>query len=500
MSGSYCNHSTSGKGRGAPAARKTEGGASRRNRQRSALQASSILANRMAIEGLEPRLLMSADAVPIQGSIDVPGETDQFVFQLTQPKKIYFDSLTNTPLNWSLTGPGGAVVQNRAIGSSDSLDTSGSNVMDLQVGEYTITVDGAADRTGAYAFRLLDLASAQGIALDQRIAASNPGKETDLYKFDVALGETVFFDTHTLSGQTVSWRLLGPDGELVTGPQYYGDSGPMALSRTGTGTRNTIARITYQRFFRRYLKLSGMSGTVREVAGELWADYGVRVDAVPRNRPNQRQDRGHVMWRTLDEKWHAVAQEVLAVQHGEGQRPILIGTRSVADSERVALELQRLGIAHRVLNARQDAEEAEIVAAAGQCGAVTVATNMAGRGTDIELSSEARAAGGLHVVLTAFHETARIDRQLFGRAGRQGDPGSTCSITSAEDELYLLHAPFWRRVLLASAKSWPVHGGPADWLRKAAQGAAERHHASVRRQTELHEERLKKALAFSGAD
>lgn len=267
-----------------------------------------------------------------------------------------------------------------------------------------------------------------------------------------------------------------------------------------TGTRNTIARITYQRFFRRYLKLSGMSGTVREVAGELWADYGVRVDAVPRNRPNQRADRGHVMWRTLEEKWHSVAQEVLAVQRGEGQRPILIGTRSVADSERVALELQRLGIAHRVLNARQDAEEAEIIAAAGHCGAVTVATNMAGRGTDIELSAEAKAAGGLHVVLTAFHETARIDRQLFGRAGRQGDPGSTCAITSAEDELYLLHAPFWRRVLLASVKTWPVNGGPADWLRKVAQGAAERHHASVRRQTELHEERLKKALAFSGAD
>ncbi|MEJ7935480.1 RNA helicase SecA [Sphingobium sp. AN558] len=267
-----------------------------------------------------------------------------------------------------------------------------------------------------------------------------------------------------------------------------------------TGTRNTIARITYQRFFRRYLRLAGMSGTIREVADELWADYGVRVDAVPRNRPNQRIDRGHEMHRDAAAKWLAVAQAVASVQRGENGRPVLIGTRSVGDSEAVSAALAQAGIDHRVLNARQDAQEADIIAGAGHVGAVTVATNMAGRGTDIELSDAAKKAGGLHVILTAFHETSRIDRQLYGRAGRQGDPGTTQAITAIDDELYAGYAPFWRKILQSSVNSWPIAGGPADWLRRAAQRSAERHHAVTRRQTELSEDRLRKAMAFTGRD
>ena len=151
-----------------------------------------------------------------------------------------------------------------------------------------------------------------------------------------------------------------------------------------------------------------------------------------------------------------------------------------------------------MLNARQDGEEAEIVAAAGQIGAVTVATNMAGRGTDIELSPEARTAGGLHVILTAFHETQRIDRQLYGRAGRQGDPGSTEAITALDDELYRLFAPAAAKALGSTVKGWPVRDGPAEWLRRWAQTTAERRHAAVRRQTELGEDRLRQSMAFSG--
>ena len=265
-----------------------------------------------------------------------------------------------------------------------------------------------------------------------------------------------------------------------------------------SGTRNTMARITYQRFFRRYLRLSGMSGTVKETAPELWADYGLKVTVVPRNRPNLRRDRGHRLHADAASKWAAVAEAVRTVREEEGQRPILVGTRSVGDSEAVAAALDRIGIACRILNARQDAEEAEIVAAAGRIGAVTVATNMAGRGTDIELSKEAHAAGGLHVILTAFHETPRIDRQLEGRAGRQGDPGSTQAITAIDDELYALFAPRAARALKASAKAWPIEGRPANLLRRWAQGAAERRHAASRRQTELSEERLQKTMAFSG--
>ena len=265
-----------------------------------------------------------------------------------------------------------------------------------------------------------------------------------------------------------------------------------------SGTRNTMGRITYQRFFRRYLRLSGMSGTVRETAPELWADYGLKVVVVPRNRPNLRLDRGHHLHRDAASKWAAVADAVRAVREGEGMRPILVGTRSVGDSEAVAAALLTIGIDCRILNARQDAEEAEIVSVAGQLGAVTVATNMAGRGTDIELSKEAHAAGGLHVILTAFHETSRIDRQLEGRAGRQGDPGSTQAITAVDDELYTLFAPQATKAIVASAKAWPIEGRTANMLRRWAQGAAERRHAAIRRQTELSEERLEKTMAFSG--
>jgi preprotein translocase subunit SecA len=198
-------------------------------------------------------------------------------------------------------------------------------------------------------------------------------------------------------------------------------------------------------------------------------------------------------------KWAAVAATVARIKAGEGDRPILVGTRSVADSEHVAAALGVRGIAHRVLNARQDSEEAEIIAAAGQRGAVTVATNMAGRGTDIELSAEAKAAGGLHVVLTAFHETQRIDRQLYGRAGRQGDPGSAEAISALDDELYRHFAAGPTKMLARSAKEWPLLGGAAEWLRKWAQSVAERRHAATRRQTELGEEQLRKAMAFSGS-
>lgn len=267
-----------------------------------------------------------------------------------------------------------------------------------------------------------------------------------------------------------------------------------------TGTRNTLARITYQRFFRRYRRLAGMTGTAREISGEVWADYGLKTTVIPRNRPDRRDDRGHVMWRTAVEKWTAVAAEVQRLRAEEGNRPVLIGTRSVGDSESVAMALDQLAIPHRLLNARQDAEEAEIIAEAGQAGAVTVATNMAGRGTDIELSDAARAAGGLHVILTAWHETARIDRQLFGRAARQGDPGSCLAITALDDELYTHFAPRAASMAERAIGEWPASGLAADTLRYLAQRAAERRHAATRRQTELSEERLSKAMAFGGAE
>src|SRR5690606_33675709 len=213
--------------------------------------------------------------------------------------------------------------------------------------------------------------------------------------------------------------------------------------------------------------------------------FELRVTPVPTNRERIRAHRGHLLFAGAEAKWRAVVEAVEQVRRGEGDRPVLVGTRSVADSEAVSAALSARGIAHRVLNARQDGEEAEIVGAAGQIGAVTVATNMAGRGTDIELSAAARAAGGLHVILTAFHETQRIDRQLYGRAGRQGDPGSTEAISALDDELYRHFAPGPAKLLGRSGKSWPLRDGSAEWLRKWAQRVAERRHAAARRMTEI---------------
>jgi len=243
-----------------------------------------------------------------------------------------------------------------------------------------------------------------------------------------------------------------------------------------------------------------MTGTAGEVADELWADYGLKVVVIPRNRTNIRNDRGHVMVRSAQDKWALVAAEVAQVQAQEGARPVLIGTRSVADSEAVSHALADAGIAHRVLNSRQDEEEADIIAQAGAPGAVTVATNMAGRGTDILLDPEAKALGGLHVILTAFHDTARIDRQLFGRAARQGDPGSTIAITALDDQLYADFAPRAARIIGSSVTNWPLIDGKANMLRRLAQRNAEKRHAADRRQTELVEERLRKTMAFGGGE
>jgi preprotein translocase subunit SecA len=179
-------------------------------------------------------------------------------------------------------------------------------------------------------------------------------------------------------------------------------------------------------------------------------------------------------------------------------RPVLVGTRSVHASERLSELLTSRNLVHRLLNARQDEDEAQIVSGAGQEGCITVATNMAGRGTDIQLGSGVDDMGGLHVIATELHEARRIDRQLFGRCARQGDPGSCATLVSLEDELFLTYAP-WLTRFARNSGAW-LRASPAllAMLRIAAQTAAERRNARVRADTLKLDRRLEKTLAFSG--
>jgi preprotein translocase subunit SecA len=184
----------------------------------------------------------------------------------------------------------------------------------------------------------------------------------------------------------------------------------------------TLAQITYQRFFPRYLRLCGMSGTLREARRELSSVYGLSVVEVPLRRPSRRQRLPAGLFDTGPQRWQPLIDRIREL-HASG-RPVLIGTGSVSDSEALGCALAQAGIPHRVLNARHHAEEAAIVAHAGRCGAVTIATQMAGRGTDIVLEPEARELGGLHVIDCQDAAARRLERQLAGRCARQGDPGS----------------------------------------------------------------------------
>ena len=202
------------------------------------------------------------------------------------------------------------------------------------------------------------------------------------------------------------------------------------------GTTQTFATITLQNYFRMYHKLSGMTGTAETEAGEFWSIYKLDVMVIPTNRPVIRDDQNDQIYRTKKAKYAAVIERIVELTK-EG-RPVLVGTSDVETSELLSRMLKMRGIKHNVLNAKEHAREAEIVAQAGQSSTVTIATNMAGRGTDIKLSEQVRKAGGLAIIGTERHDSRRVDRQLRGRAGRQGDPGSSTFYLSLEDDLMRL--------------------------------------------------------------
>jgi preprotein translocase subunit SecA len=265
-----------------------------------------------------------------------------------------------------------------------------------------------------------------------------------------------------------------------------------------SGRQDAVARISYQRFFRRYLRLAGMTGTAREVAGELWSTYRLPVATVPTHRPMQRFSAGERIFATKKQKWDATVRRIQEI-HALG-RPVLVGTRSVVASEELSSRLAAVGVTHRVLNARQNSEEAQIVGEAGERGRVTVATNMAARGTDIRLAPGVARRGGLHVIATERHDARRIDRQLFGRCARQGDPGSYEAIVSLEDDLIAHHAGRLGAGLLANAPRTGEHAELAvrRWVLRHAQHGAERVHLRMRRDLLKMDLELDTMLAFAG--
>ncbi|MFK7855486.1 MAG: preprotein translocase subunit SecA [Granulosicoccus sp.] len=268
---------------------------------------------------------------------------------------------------------------------------------------------------------------------------------------------------------------------------------------TLSGNLETLARISYQRFFRRYLKLAGMTGTACEVASELCEVYGICVKPISPHRTSRRGVAAESIFVRADQSRAALLDSVL--RHSAIGRPVLIGTRSVINSEQIAQLLRAEGLEVQVLNAKQDSDEAEIIAQAGEAGRITVATNMAGRGTDILLGPDVERKGGLHVIVSERNDSARVDRQLIGRCARQGEQGSAEHFASLEDELCRLsYPPTLLNCISLFARS--EKGQIPSWIGtrvlNIAQKRLEARHRFMRRQTVREDERLDGVLSFSG--
>ena len=270
-----------------------------------------------------------------------------------------------------------------------------------------------------------------------------------------------------------------------------------------TGQNQTIARISYQRFFSRYLRLSGMTGTALEVAGEIWGTYGLAVSQVPTHKPPQRRYDKTYIYYTHEEKWQAVVDE--AIEQQTQNRPVLIGTRTVKDSEYISELLTLKNIEHQVLNAKHHKLEAEVISKAGLAGRVTVATNMAGRGTDIKLDQAAAEAGGLHVICCEKNDSSRVDRQLIGRCARQGDPGSYKVICSLEDDAVIKYFSKFTLMLLEYQNQRQLPQGKtvrpywlASILINVSQKIIEFNHRQIRKSMLKIDEQRESMLAFTG--
>ena len=328
-----------------------------------------------------------------------------------------------------------------------------------------------------------------------------PARLTDLMR--QALTAREFF----LKGK----QYVVQDGRVVIVDEFTGRMMPMRRWRDGlhqmieakegvdvSPRDQTLARLSFQRFFRSFRRLSGMTGTAKEAADEFWHIYRLPVIVIPTNRPCIRKELPDRVFPDWSRKWNALVEEIARL-HEQG-RPILVGTRSIATSEELAEKLTERGLPFGLLNASRHREEARIVSEAGQRAKITIATNMAGRGTDIRLGAGVAALGGLHVLATERHESHRIDRQLYGRAARQGDAGSAQAFVSMEDELVKRFVPGLAR---RQVESVVRHGrARAEELAGAAfaiaQFRAQRMAFRQRRSVLKYDTWLAESLSFAG--
>ena len=335
-----------------------------------------------------------------------------------------------------------------------------------------------------------------------------PVTEKGVAKVEKILGITNLYDqrnlelTHQLNAALKAWHLfhkdqqyIVKDGEVVivdefTGRLMYGrrysDGIHQAIeAKEGLTVRSedqTLATITFQNYFRLYKKLAGMTGTAKTEEREFREIYGLDVVVIPTNRSVSRIDAQDIVYRSEEAKFNAVVDEIIA-EHEKG-RPVLVGTRSIEKSERLATLLRRKGVECNVLNAKYHEQEAQIIKDAGQWGAVTIATNMAGRGVDIKLGEGVADRGGLHIIGTERHESRRIDNQLRGRSGRQGDPGSTRFYIALEDELMRLFGQERLQKMMDFVKftdETPIEAGLLSRSIENAQSKVENHNYEMRK-------------------
>lgn len=263
-----------------------------------------------------------------------------------------------------------------------------------------------------------------------------------------------------------------------------------------TKPRNTLARISFQHFFRKYFHLCGMTGTARDVSDELWTVYGQRVISIPTNKICKRVYMPSHVCKTQKQKWETVITDLTEL-HEQG-RPVLVGTQTVSASEHLSQLMHSKGLDHQLLNAKQDKDEANIIAKAGQYGQITIATNMAGRGTDIKLTDMVRQSGGLHVILTELHDAVRIDRQLAGRCARQGDSGSFEIIVSLDDHLLNRDHDTWSTQVIRNIARGPLQIKLGLFAMKQAQKRLQKEYKRTRLELLKMDEKQSELLSFIG--